>query len=81
MLQVFTIILYQNVFQNPEIFGTQVSLSPEQSTLNTAQLLKTVRFPTELCEKDCVTMYLKCSVHFCRHHIYRVSRQNPTKFV
>jgi hypothetical protein len=33
MLQVFTIILYQNVFQNPELFGTQVSLSPEQSTL------------------------------------------------
>jgi hypothetical protein len=35
MLQVFTIILYQNVFQNPELFGTQVSLSPEQSTLVT----------------------------------------------
>jgi hypothetical protein len=33
MLQVFTIILYQNVSQNPEIFGTRVSLSPEQSTL------------------------------------------------
>jgi hypothetical protein len=33
MLQVFTNILYQNVFQNPELFGTQVSLSPEQSTL------------------------------------------------
>jgi hypothetical protein len=33
MLQVFTIILYQNVSQNPELFGTQVSLSPEQSTL------------------------------------------------
>jgi hypothetical protein len=33
MLQVFTIILNQNVFQNPELFGTQVSLSPEQSTL------------------------------------------------
>jgi hypothetical protein len=34
MLQVFTIILYQNVFQNPEHFRTQVSLSPEQSTLD-----------------------------------------------
>jgi hypothetical protein len=33
MLQVFTIILNQNVFQNPELFETQVSLSPEQSTL------------------------------------------------
>jgi hypothetical protein len=33
MLQVFTIVLYQNVLQNPELFGTQVSLSPEQSTL------------------------------------------------
>jgi hypothetical protein len=27
------IILYENVFQNPELFGTQDSLSPEQSTL------------------------------------------------
>jgi hypothetical protein len=27
------IILYGNVFQNPELFPTQVSLSPEQSTL------------------------------------------------
>jgi hypothetical protein len=27
------IILYENVFQNPEIFLTQVSLSPKQSTL------------------------------------------------
>jgi hypothetical protein len=27
------IILYENVFQNPELFGTEVSLSPEQSTL------------------------------------------------
>jgi hypothetical protein len=26
-------ILYENVFQNPEFFRTQVSLSPEQSTL------------------------------------------------
>jgi hypothetical protein len=32
-LQVFIIILYENVFQNPELFRTQVSLSPEQSTL------------------------------------------------
>jgi hypothetical protein len=32
-LQVFIIILYENVFQNPELFPTQVSLSPEQSTL------------------------------------------------
>jgi hypothetical protein len=32
-MEVFTIILYQNMFQNPELFGTQVSLSPEQSTL------------------------------------------------
>jgi hypothetical protein len=27
------IILYENVCQNPELFHTQVSLSPEQSTL------------------------------------------------
>jgi hypothetical protein len=33
-LQVFIIILYENVFQSPLIFPTQVSLSPEQSTLN-----------------------------------------------
>jgi hypothetical protein len=33
MLQVFIIILYENVFQNPVILNTQLSLSPEQSTL------------------------------------------------
>jgi hypothetical protein len=32
-LQVFIIILYKNVFQNSELFCTQVRLSPEQSTL------------------------------------------------
>jgi hypothetical protein len=35
ILQVFIIMLYENVFQNPELFRTQVSLSPEQSTLVT----------------------------------------------
>jgi hypothetical protein len=29
----FIIIIYENVFQNPELFGTQVSISPVQSTL------------------------------------------------
>jgi hypothetical protein len=38
-LQVFIIILYDNVFQNPELFRTQVSLSPEQSTLVPTLLL------------------------------------------
>jgi hypothetical protein len=33
ILQVFIIMLYENVFQNPELFPTQVSLSPEHSTL------------------------------------------------
>jgi hypothetical protein len=33
ILQVFIIILYENVFQNPKLFPTQVSLSPKQSTL------------------------------------------------
>jgi hypothetical protein len=33
ILQVFIIIVYENVFQNPELFRTQVSLSTEQSTL------------------------------------------------
>jgi hypothetical protein len=33
MEQFFIIIVYENVFQNPELFRTQVSLSPEQSTL------------------------------------------------
>jgi hypothetical protein len=33
ILQVFILILYENLFQNPELFPTQVSLSPEQSTL------------------------------------------------
>jgi hypothetical protein len=34
ILQVFNIILYENELQNPELFPTQVSLSPEQSTLD-----------------------------------------------
>jgi hypothetical protein len=33
ILRVFNTILYENEFQNPELFPTQVSLSPEQSTL------------------------------------------------
>jgi hypothetical protein len=33
ILQVFIIILYENVFPNPAILPTQVSLSPKQSTL------------------------------------------------
>jgi hypothetical protein len=33
ILQVFILIFYENVFQNPELFPTQVILSPEQSTL------------------------------------------------
>jgi hypothetical protein len=33
ILQVFIIILYEYVFQNPELFRTQVSLSHKQSTL------------------------------------------------
>jgi hypothetical protein len=32
-LQVFIIILYKNVFHNPDFFRTQLSLSPKQSTL------------------------------------------------
>jgi hypothetical protein len=32
----FIIILYENVFQNPELFPTQVSLSPKQSTIGLA---------------------------------------------
>jgi hypothetical protein len=36
ILRVFlNTILYENVFQNPELFPTQVSLSPKQSTLAT----------------------------------------------
>jgi hypothetical protein len=33
ILHVFIIILYEYVFQNPELFRTQVSLSHKQSTL------------------------------------------------
>jgi hypothetical protein len=33
ILKVFIIMLYENVFQNPQLFPTQVSLYPEQSTL------------------------------------------------
>jgi hypothetical protein len=32
ILKVFIIMLYENVFQNPELFPTQVSLYPEHST-------------------------------------------------
>jgi hypothetical protein len=32
-VQVFIIILYENVFQNPELFPTQISISPKQSIL------------------------------------------------
>jgi hypothetical protein len=38
ILQVFILIFYENVFQNPELFPTQGSLSPEQSTLAPARL-------------------------------------------
>jgi hypothetical protein len=44
ILQVCIIILYENVFQNPELFGTQVSLSPKQSTLCEGQILKCFLF-------------------------------------
>jgi hypothetical protein len=40
ILQVCIIILYENVFQNPELFPTQVSLSSEHSTLVFAQKMK-----------------------------------------
>jgi hypothetical protein len=33
ILKVFIIMLYENVFQNPELFTTQVSLYPEHPTL------------------------------------------------
>jgi hypothetical protein len=65
MLQVFIIILYQNVFQNPELFGTQVSLSPEQSTL---VLVRTA--PTAFQNIDIISLLtqqsvmLACWVHF-----------------
>jgi hypothetical protein len=39
-LQVCIIILYENVFQNPELFPTQVSLYPEKSTLLSSQKRK-----------------------------------------
>jgi hypothetical protein len=35
------VILYENVFQNPELFPTKVSLSPEQSTLVTVYYERT----------------------------------------
>jgi hypothetical protein len=31
-------LLYENVFQNPELFPTQVSLSPKQSSLDNLKL-------------------------------------------
>jgi hypothetical protein len=37
---VFINILYENVFQNPEFFPTQVSISPKQSTLDCVHFSK-----------------------------------------
>jgi hypothetical protein len=44
ILQVFIIILNENVFQNPEVFPTQVSLSPKQSTLVLAKSFEKMPF-------------------------------------
>jgi hypothetical protein len=52
MLQVFTIILYQNMFQNLELFGTQVSLSPEQYTLITVCSLDELSKSASLTRKN-----------------------------
>jgi hypothetical protein len=38
ILKVFIIMLYKNVFQNPELFPTQVSLYPEHSTLTVSHM-------------------------------------------
>jgi hypothetical protein len=38
ILKVFIIMLYENVFQNPELFPTQASLYPEHSTLGWANI-------------------------------------------
>jgi hypothetical protein len=52
MIRAFIIILYENVFQNPELFGTQVSLSPEQSTLVLEVTKKTAGHrPAKIAEK------------------------------
>jgi hypothetical protein len=40
ILGVINTILYENEFQNPELFPTQVSLSPEQSTLGGVKFTK-----------------------------------------
>jgi hypothetical protein len=37
-------VLYEKVFQNPEIFPTQGSLSPEQSTLVYLPLVRSPEF-------------------------------------
>jgi hypothetical protein len=53
-IRVFNTILYENEFQNPELFPTQVSLSPEpnpeQSTLASAEVVKAdlLRIPTDV---------------------------------
>jgi hypothetical protein len=51
-----TFLRYENVFQNPELFGTQVSLSPEQSTLVLEVTKKTAGHrPAKIAEKySCV---------------------------
>jgi hypothetical protein len=38
ILRVFNTILYENVFQNPKLFPTQVSLSLKQSTLDLSDI-------------------------------------------
>jgi hypothetical protein len=50
ILQVCIIILYENVFQNPELFPTQVSLYPEKSTL-AAKIVMMLHHKLESCKE------------------------------
>jgi hypothetical protein len=41
-------MLYENVFQNPELFPTQVSLYPEHSTLDVVHFSKNIFFNSNI---------------------------------
>jgi hypothetical protein len=62
ILRVYNTILYENVFQNPELFRTQVSLSTEQSTLHFFVFLVFSFVIFKLCRYLFLFFYLACDI-------------------
>jgi hypothetical protein len=67
------IILYENVFQNPELFRTQVSLSTEQSPLTPKQISEGPKKPAHdgtLIIFDEIRTWLKISFLHLQNSIF-----------